>query len=130
MVGVYADQAGRFHAYSLHAGRYTTIDVPGAPITLPYGVNSRGQIAGVTLANLPLTLDSDAHGFALRAGASGPVTRVDVPGAVGGTAVLDINNHGTIAGIYGNPNPTTVQGAADDGQYSRSGTNRTRPTSL
>jgi hypothetical protein len=104
IVGLYYDAAGAFHAFTLRAGRYTTIDVPGATYTLPFGVNNRGQIAGLTAAALPLTTASDAHGFVLRDGAGGPVTRVDVPGAVGGTAVLDINNAGALAGVYGNPN--------------------------
>jgi hypothetical protein len=42
----------------------------------------------------------------LRAGAGGPITPVDVPGAVGGTAALDINGHGAVVGIYGNPDAT------------------------
>jgi hypothetical protein len=103
MVGTYLDHAGGIHAFSLRKGRYTTIDAPGVPYTFPFGVNNRGQIAGLTLATLPLGLGSDAHGFVLRAGAGGPFTPVDVPGAVGGTAAFDISGHGAIVGIYGNP---------------------------
>ena len=84
MVGTYLDHAGGTHAFSLRKGRYTTKDAPGVPYTFPFGVNNRGQIAGFTLATLPLGLDSDAHGFVLRAGAGGPFTPVDVPGAVAG----------------------------------------------
>jgi hypothetical protein len=113
MVGVYLDQAGGLHAFSLRNGGYTTIDAPGATFTFPYGVNNRGQIAGFTAATLPLGLGSDAHGFVLRAGAGGPFTPVDVPGAVGGTAAFDINGHGAVVGIYGNPDATTGRGDAD-----------------
>jgi uncharacterized membrane protein len=111
MVGVHLDQAGATHAFSRRNGGYTTIDVPGAMFTFPYGVNNRGQIAGFTAATLPVGLNSDAHGFELRAGAGGPLTPVSVPGAVGGTAVFDINGHGAIVGIYGNPDATARTGA-------------------
>ena len=103
MVGLYYDPAGEFHAFSLRGGRYTSIDAPGVTYTLPFGVNNRGQIAGLTAAALPLTAASDAHGFVLRDGAGGPLTPVDVPGAVFGTAVFDISNAGAVVGVYGNP---------------------------
>jgi hypothetical protein len=103
MVGLYYGSAGEFHAFSLRGGRYTSIDAPGVTYTLPFGVNNRGQIVGLTAAALPLTAASDAHGFVLRDGAGGPLTPVDVPGAVFGTAVFDINNAGAVVGVYGNP---------------------------
>jgi probable HAF family extracellular repeat protein len=104
MVGVYFDAAGGSHAFALSNGRYTTIDAPGVAFTLPFGINNRGQIAGLTVASLPLNETSDAHGFVLRNGAGGPFTRIDVPGAVFGTAVFHINDAGAVVGIYGNPN--------------------------
>jgi hypothetical protein len=82
MVGLYYGSAGEFHAFSLRGGRYTSIDAPGVTYTLPFGVNNRGQIAGLTAAALPLTAASDAHGFVLRDGAGGPLTSVDVPGGL------------------------------------------------
>jgi len=103
MVGLYYGSAGESHAFSLRGGRYTSIDAPGVTYTLPFGVSNRGQIAGLTAAALPLTAASDAHGFVLRDGAGGPLTPVDVPGAVFGTAVSDINNAGAVVGVYGNP---------------------------
>ncbi|MFG1708675.1 hypothetical protein ACFLIM_36310 [Nonomuraea sp. M3C6] len=107
MVGVYLDKAGGLHAFSLRGGRYTSIDAPNVTYTFPFGVNNRGQIAGLTAAALPLGVNSDAHGFALRDGAGGPFTRIDVPGAVGGTAVFDINNTGALVGVYANPGATS-----------------------
>jgi hypothetical protein len=103
MVGLYYGSAGEFHAFSLRGGRYTSIDAPGVTYTLPFGVNNRGQIAGLTAAALPLTPASDAHGFVLRDGAGGPLTPVDVPGAVFGTEVFDIKNAGAVVvvGVYG-----------------------------
>lgn len=105
MVGLYLDAAGAQHAFELSQGRYTTIDAPGAPFTVPFGVNDRGQIAGFTVRTLPLGFTSDAHGFVLREGVGGTLTAVDVPGAVGGTIVTDINNAGVAAGVYGTPAP-------------------------
>jgi hypothetical protein len=103
MVGLYYDSAGEFRAFSLRGGRYTSIDAPRVTYTIPFGVSNRGQIADLTAAALPLTAASDAHGFVLRDGAGGPLTPVDVPGAVFGTAVFDINNAGAVVGVYGNP---------------------------
>jgi uncharacterized membrane protein len=104
MVGLYYGSAGGFHAFSLRGSRYTSIDAPGVTYTIPFGVSNRGQIAGLTAAALPLTAASDAHGFVLRDGTGGPFTPVDVPGAVFGTAVFDINNTGALVGVYANPN--------------------------
>ncbi|MBO0682405.1 MAG: hypothetical protein J2P45_04535 [Candidatus Dormibacteraeota bacterium] len=105
MVGGYVDAAGAPHAFSLSHGRYTTIDAPGAPFTFPFGVNDQGQIAGFTERTLPL---GDVHGFVLRDGAGGPFTPVDVPGAVLGTLVGDINNDGVVVGLYRTPAPGTA----------------------
>ncbi|MFI5897052.1 hypothetical protein ACIA5D_43865 [Actinoplanes sp. NPDC051513] len=104
MVGVYADAAGAPHGFLLTGGIYTTIDMPGVTYTFPFAINDRGQIAGFTTDALPVPTATDVHGFVLGDGAGGPVTRIDVPGAVIGTVALDINDAGTVAGMYGNPN--------------------------
>ncbi|MBO0682404.1 MAG: hypothetical protein J2P45_04530 [Candidatus Dormibacteraeota bacterium] len=54
---------------------------------------------------VPSVTEPTADGFVLRDGAGGPSTAVDVPGAVGGTIVTDINNAGVAAGVYGTPAP-------------------------
>jgi uncharacterized membrane protein len=105
VVGVYRDDEG-IHGFQLSNGVYTTIDARDVMFTFPEGINDRGQIAGYTAASLPLTERSDAHGFVLNEGAGGLFTGVDFPGAVLGTVAFDINDAGTIVGLYANPNTT------------------------
>jgi hypothetical protein len=88
--------------------RYTTVAVPGAPLTFPLAVNNRGQIVGFSALRFALEEDSDTHGFLLRNGAGGAFTRIDVPGAFGSGAT-GINDHGTIVGLYGNPDAAPVE---------------------
>jgi probable HAF family extracellular repeat protein len=93
---------GTAAGFQLQGRRYTTVAVPGAPLTFPLAVNNRGQIVGFSALRFALEEDSDTHGFLLRSGAGGAFTRIDVPGAFGSGAT-GINDHGTIVGLYGNP---------------------------
>jgi probable HAF family extracellular repeat protein len=106
MVGGYADdltlRPGTLHAAALQRGRYLTIDPPGAPYSYAFGLNNRGQIVGYTASDAPLNAGSEVHGYLLRNGPRGPFTPIDVPGALG-TAATDVNDAGTIVGLYGNP---------------------------
>jgi hypothetical protein len=77
-----------------------SIDAPGFPITIPWGINNQGQIVGLITAQLPLA--TDTHGFVLRRGAGGPLTQIDFPGA-SGTLASGIDDRGRIVGLYGNP---------------------------
>jgi uncharacterized membrane protein len=90
------------HGFVWRRCRYTTVAVPGAPLTFPLAVNNRGQIVGFSALRFALEEDSDTHGFVLRNGADGALTRIDVPGAFGSGAT-GINDHGTIVGLCGNP---------------------------
>jgi hypothetical protein len=103
MVGVYGDAAGGLHAFLLSDGVYTTIDAPGVPLTLPYDINNRGQIVGIT-ALAPLT---GIHGFVLRKGVDGPFTPIDFPNSPL-SAVTGVNDAGTIVGFYVR-NPLSVK---------------------
>jgi hypothetical protein len=103
-VGAYLDAAGAEHGFVRSRGVYTTIDTPGVPFTLPFGINNRGQITGFSADALPIPTATDVNGFLLRRGAGGPVTRIEFPGAVIGTVALDVNDLGTVVGMYGNPN--------------------------
>src|SRR5512134_3310441 len=79
---------------------FTTIDVPGAGFTFPYGINSQGEIVGFY---------DDAngeHGFLL---SHGQFTTIDFPAAPW-TDLNDINPRGEIVGVgwlppdyFGNP---------------------------
>jgi probable HAF family extracellular repeat protein len=95
-----ADAGGVLRAFLLSQGDYTTIDSGTAAFTIPFGINNGGQIAGL-LINEPV-LSLNGRGF-LAQGAGGPFTDVQFPGAVPGTAATDINDVGTVVGIYGNP---------------------------
>jgi probable HAF family extracellular repeat protein len=99
---------GTAAGFQLQRRRYTTVAVPGAPLTFPLAVNNRGQIVGFSALRFALEEDSDTHGFLLRNGAGGAFTRIDVPGAFGSGAT-GINDHGTIVGLYGNPDAAPVE---------------------
>jgi probable HAF family extracellular repeat protein len=102
IVGVYQPSAatpGRLDGFLLGEGRYTPFDLDDAALTVPLGINNRGEIAGFTGAQFTATAASQAHGFVLRRGAGGPATRIDVPGGLA-TGALGINDRGSIVGVY------------------------------
>ena len=72
-------------------GVYTTLDVPGALLTVAEGINDPGQIGG-----LYVDADGNQHGFVL---SNGVYTTIDVPGSVL-TGVFSINAQGQIVGSY------------------------------
>jgi probable HAF family extracellular repeat protein len=110
ILGVYSTEPGTLSGFLLNRGRYTTIDHPDAPYTIPLGINTRGHIVGSIFDALE-GATTEAHGFLLRAGADGPFTPIDIPGAIVGTNATGINDHGQIVGRYGNPDPATNQPA-------------------
>src|SRR5437016_948096 len=69
----------------------TTIDVPGAVLTAPQGINSPGDVVGVYNDT-----NGVAHGFLL---SQGTFTTIDVPGHLQ-TAARGINERGDIVGQY------------------------------
>ena len=110
LIGVYGDPTdpGTIDGFLLSRGRYTTFDLADNALTFPLGINNRGEIAGYTAARFGATEDADAHGFVLRKGAGGPVTRIDVPGALG-TGAMGIDDRGRIVGVYLNPDAAPTQ---------------------
>jgi uncharacterized membrane protein len=65
-VGVYQDQAGRFHGFAVdRRWNFTTIDYPGAVATRAFGINPRGDLVGnyVDAANR-------THGYVARRASS------------------------------------------------------------
>lgn len=105
IIGVYAPTGDpmRLDGFVLRGGRYTTFDLDDTALTFPLAINDRGQIAGFTADAFSDTADSNLHGFVLRRGVGGPVTRIDAPGATV-TGAMGINDQGTIVGLYLNPN--------------------------
>jgi probable HAF family extracellular repeat protein len=104
LIGLYAPTGDPsvLHGFLLHRGRYTTFDPDDKALTLPLGINNRGDIAGYTAVRFEATQDVDAHGFVLRRGPGGRLTRIDVPGALG-TGAMGINDRGQVVGLYINP---------------------------
>ncbi len=51
IVGRYLDANGKNHGYLLRAGKFTSIDYAG-PQTCAWGINSKGTIVGISLADL------------------------------------------------------------------------------
>jgi probable HAF family extracellular repeat protein len=102
IVGAYVDADVTYHGFLRDkAGRFTTIDIPGAKGTSLYRINDRGQLVGrysQTHANIQ---DPNAiqRGFLLD---HGRLTRIDVPGAAE-TQAVGINNRGQIVGEYQQP---------------------------
>jgi hypothetical protein len=78
--------------FILNGGNLTTLSVPGAIVTLAYGINNAGQVVGSYYDG---TTD---HGFLL---SGGTYTTINVPSA-DRTEVRGINNLGQIVGEYYN----------------------------
>jgi hypothetical protein len=68
---------------------YTTLDVPGAILTVAIAINDAGQIVG------RYTVGGGDHGFLLDV--DGSYTTLDVPG-VTGTQAWGINDNGQVVG--------------------------------
>ena len=94
--------AGTVHGFMWHRGEFTTIDVPGAALTQPLGVNNEGDIVG---AYIEAVDDPDPYayydagrlrGFIMR---KGRFTPIDFPGGEG-TKVSGINDRGDMVGYY------------------------------
>ncbi len=92
------------HGFLYSAGRFTTIDVPGAFATQASSINDSGQIVGTYVD--PPYLDPDmlvsmpgaSHGFLL---SGGTFTTLDIPGATAGTtSPSGFNATGQIVGSY------------------------------
>jgi hypothetical protein len=99
VVGDYVDAAlGNRHGFLLSYGVYTTLDVPGALLTLAEGIDDEGVIVG-----LFIDAAGNEHGFILRRGV---YATIDVPGAAG-TAIFSINAVGEIVGSYGDTSGVT-----------------------
>ena len=88
IVGQYWDSAGNNHGFLLSNGKFSAIDVSGPfAQTFVLGINSRGEIVGVTFAT---------GGFLI---SRGNVTAINVPGS-SFTLPYGINGRGDIVGTY------------------------------
>jgi probable HAF family extracellular repeat protein len=92
IVGWYADPINT-HGFIYKNGVFTTLDFPGADLTIAMGINGSGDVVGsYALPAAP----SDSHGFLLH---QGVFTTIDFPGSTH-TSVNGINKTGTIVGYY------------------------------
>src|SRR5262245_43698980 len=79
--------------FLLDKGVFTFIQAPGASLTIPFGINNHGQIAGVYHDD-----EGIIHGVLLSS--KGEFTTFDAPDAVGETALFDLNNRGRVIGGF------------------------------
>lgn len=94
VVGDYLDDAGVFHGfvYDAPTGTYTTIDAPfPTDILAVTGINTAGHLTGVFFTGAPIFQGFLQNGDVF--------TPLQVPGAVGGTEALDINDQDVVVGI-------------------------------
>lgn len=94
VVGDYLDAAGIYHGfvYDAQTGEYTTIDAPFATDVLAVtGINNQSHLTGIYFTGEPIFT-----GF-LQVG--DVFTPLAVPGAVGGTEALDVNDSDVVVGI-------------------------------
>jgi len=82
--------------FVLTGNRVTTFEAPGAQVTIPFDINDRGQVVGVSTSSLTT---ATASGF-LRS--EGRFTAINRPGAVA-TVPFGINDRGQIVGIGPSP---------------------------
>jgi probable HAF family extracellular repeat protein len=91
------------------AGTFTKIDMPGAGETVPFGINTAGDIVGY----YAVTMESQFQGFLYR---NGIFTTINVPGATS-TLVYGINDLGQMVGKYSiDKDPAHDRGFVYDGQ--------------
>jgi probable HAF family extracellular repeat protein len=93
VTGLYVGSSGLPQGFIKDGDKYTTLDVPGAIYTLASGINNQGTVVGSYLDA------SGNHGFIW---SNGEFVTVDVTisGAVG-TGWYSSNEHGDLAGVYG-----------------------------
>jgi probable HAF family extracellular repeat protein len=102
IAGYYQDLSGKFHAFLLDDGVYTTIDPPNAKATGGMGgvlkISPNRTVVGsyTRLDDVPLPCGCAGHGFVYRKGAFTPF---DMPGAQA-TSNTGVNARGDIVGVY------------------------------
>jgi hypothetical protein len=91
-VGYYSDAAGRVHGFFRDpSGAFTTIDAPGASLTLALGINNHNEIVGSRGD------DARIRGFVL---SNGKLTRIATAATVIISFAFDIDDRARIVGFY------------------------------
>ncbi len=91
IVGRYVDSIGTYHGFIYKGGAYTDVMVPGSAETYINGISNNGKVAGYYRDG------NTSHGFIFD-GKSNYQT-FDFPVGIA-TQAFDLNNNGTIVGIY------------------------------
>jgi probable HAF family extracellular repeat protein len=113
-VGIYIDDTG-LHGLLWDNGDYHTLDLQEAAVTIPTGINNRGQIVGSWIDG-----DGAYHGF-LRQRNGRITTLPQAPGAdpaSGGVQPTAINDRGQIVGLVYTANGGSRAFRYDRGRYS------------
>lgn len=97
VVGTYAASTGNAarsgFIRSADGQSYTSFDVPGAGVTVPYGINDQGAVVGTLISD-----EDVVEGF-LRSADGSAYTAIGFPGAEY-TEAFGINNSGLTGGFY------------------------------
>lgn len=102
IAGYYQDMSGKFHAFLLDDGGYTTIDPPNAKSTGGNGgvlkISPNGTVVGsyTRFDDVPTACGCASHGFIYRKGA---FTTFDYPEAQA-TTHTGVNARGDVVGVY------------------------------
>ena len=96
VTGFYSVAGGATDGFLLAGQHLTRLAYPGAAMTQPFGVNSRGEVAGAYTTGRGA--EAATHGFTWTA-ATGFRT-VDAPGGTGTTTINGVNDRGELAGFY------------------------------
>ena len=100
MVGTWGDETvisgeaageGKQHGFLFQGGTFTSLDFPGADLTMAFGINASDEVVGVFQANT-----GGNHGFIWQAGTFTPL---NAPVA-STTTLFGVNDGGEISGSY------------------------------
>jgi probable HAF family extracellular repeat protein len=112
-----AKQTGEAHAFRRAAnGDVTTVDVPGAQLTGPFGINNRGTVVG-TYSDA----DSVNQAYVMERGEVTTLVPPDAPDDPARAQVVatDINDRGQVVGCYADDNGTYHGFLYDQGRFTR-----------
>jgi uncharacterized membrane protein len=91
VVGAYRDASRQFHGFLLSGGEFKPVEFPGARGTLPFGLNSRGDVTGMYF----LPGDEKHYGFVMT---GGTFTSLDHSNPNDMSCAMGVNDSGEAAG--------------------------------
>jgi probable HAF family extracellular repeat protein len=100
--------------FLLKKGRFTTLEFPGALLTVVWDIDNRGRMVGTYVDAQGPTQGGFTHGLVIDA--DGVFTTVDVPGPLE-TEIFGINERGQVVGAFLDPSGITRGFLLDDGVF-------------